>query len=85
VSTPRIVVVGGGRTVRDAAELRDRIGAAWHVAVLGGGFIGCDVASAAMQLDVRRLIARDHHATADQLRDESLPLKRLASPAAPVP
>jgi 3-phenylpropionate/trans-cinnamate dioxygenase ferredoxin reductase component len=36
-------------------------------------------------LDVRRLIARDHHATADQLRDESLPLKRLASPAAPVP
>jgi 3-phenylpropionate/trans-cinnamate dioxygenase ferredoxin reductase component len=36
-------------------------------------------------LDVRKLIAREHRATADQLRDESLPLKRLASPAAPVP
>ena len=32
-------------------------------------------------LDVRRLIARDHSATAAQLRDESLPLKRLAAPA----
>jgi Pyridine nucleotide-disulphide oxidoreductase len=139
VSAPRIVVVGGGagsaaagvcylRTLRDAAELRDRIGAAGHVAVLGGGFIGCEVASAAIQpgkratilealptlhrpsartwatsspastvrrastcapgsfaLDVRRLIARGHRATAEQLRDESLPLKRLASPAAPVP
>jgi 3-phenylpropionate/trans-cinnamate dioxygenase ferredoxin reductase subunit len=31
-------------------------------------------------LDVRRLIARDHNATADQLRDESAPLKRLAAP-----
>jgi 3-phenylpropionate/trans-cinnamate dioxygenase ferredoxin reductase component len=38
------------RTVRDAAELRDRIGASGHVAVLGGGFIGCEVASAAIQL-----------------------------------
>ena len=32
-------------------------------------------------LDARRLIARDHSATAGQLRDESLPLKRLAAPA----
>ena len=32
-------------------------------------------------LDARRLIARDHRATAGQLRDESLPLKRLAAPA----
>jgi len=32
-------------------------------------------------LDVRRLIARDHSATAGQLRDESVPLKRLAAPA----
>jgi 3-phenylpropionate/trans-cinnamate dioxygenase ferredoxin reductase subunit len=32
-------------------------------------------------LDTRRLIARDHSATAGQLRDESLPLKRLATPA----
>ena len=32
-------------------------------------------------LDARRLIARDHSATAAQLRDESLPLKRLAAPA----
>jgi 3-phenylpropionate/trans-cinnamate dioxygenase ferredoxin reductase subunit len=30
-------------------------------------------------LDVRRLIARGHSATADQLRSESIPLKRLAS------
>ena len=34
-------------------------------------------------LDVRRLIARDHSASAGQLRDESLPLKRLAAPAVP--
>jgi 3-phenylpropionate/trans-cinnamate dioxygenase ferredoxin reductase subunit len=33
-------------------------------------------------LDARRLIARDHSATAGQLRDESLPLKRLSTPAA---
>jgi 3-phenylpropionate/trans-cinnamate dioxygenase ferredoxin reductase component len=44
------------RTVRDAAELRDRIGAAGHVAVLGGGFIGCEVASAAIQLGKRATI-----------------------------
>jgi 3-phenylpropionate/trans-cinnamate dioxygenase ferredoxin reductase subunit len=34
-------------------------------------------------LDVRRLIVRDHRASAGQLRDESLPLKRLAAPAVP--
>jgi 3-phenylpropionate/trans-cinnamate dioxygenase ferredoxin reductase subunit len=33
-------------------------------------------------LAARRLIARDHSVTAGQLRDESLPLKRLAAPAA---
>ena len=36
-------------------------------------------------LDVRRLIAREHRATADQLRDESLPLKRLVASAATAP
>jgi 3-phenylpropionate/trans-cinnamate dioxygenase ferredoxin reductase component len=36
-------------------------------------------------LDVRRLIAREHRATADQLRDESLPLKRLVPSAATAP
>jgi 3-phenylpropionate/trans-cinnamate dioxygenase ferredoxin reductase component len=44
------------RTVRDATELRDRITAAEHVAVLGGGFIGCEVASAAVQLGQRATI-----------------------------
>jgi 3-phenylpropionate/trans-cinnamate dioxygenase ferredoxin reductase component len=44
------------RTVQDAAELRDRITAAGHVAVLGGGFIGCEVASAAIQLGRRATI-----------------------------
>ena len=44
------------RTVQDAAELRDRITAAGHVAVLGGGFIGCEVASAAIQLGKRATI-----------------------------
>ena len=44
------------RTVRDAAELRDRIDAGGHVAVLGGGFIGCEVASAAIQLGKRATI-----------------------------
>jgi 3-phenylpropionate/trans-cinnamate dioxygenase ferredoxin reductase subunit len=34
-------------------------------------------------LAARRLIARGHSVTADQLRDESLPVKRLAGPAAP--
>jgi 3-phenylpropionate/trans-cinnamate dioxygenase ferredoxin reductase subunit len=37
------------RTAADAARLRDRIEAAEHVAVLGGGFIGCEVAAAAIQ------------------------------------
>jgi 3-phenylpropionate/trans-cinnamate dioxygenase ferredoxin reductase component len=36
-------------------------------------------------LDVRKLIAREHRATAGQLRDESLPLKRLASSPATDP
>jgi 3-phenylpropionate/trans-cinnamate dioxygenase ferredoxin reductase component len=44
------------RTVQDATELRDRITAAGHVAVLGGGFIGCEVASAAIQLGKRATI-----------------------------
>ena len=44
------------RTVQDATELRDRIGAAGHVVVLGGGFIGCEVASAAIQLGKRATI-----------------------------
>jgi 3-phenylpropionate/trans-cinnamate dioxygenase ferredoxin reductase component len=44
------------RTVQDAAELRDRIDAAGHVVVLGGGFIGCEVASAAIQLGKRATI-----------------------------
>lgn len=37
------------RTSADAADLRDRIRAAEHVAVLGGGFIGCEVAAAAIR------------------------------------
>lgn len=41
------------RTIGDAAELRDRIHAAGHVAVLGGGFIGCEVAAAAVRLGKR--------------------------------
>jgi 3-phenylpropionate/trans-cinnamate dioxygenase ferredoxin reductase subunit len=44
------------RTVDDAADLRDRIHAAEHVAVLGGGFIGCEVASSAIQLGKRATI-----------------------------
>ena len=44
------------RTVQDATGLRDRIEAAAHVAVLGGGFIGCEVASAAIQLGKRATI-----------------------------
>ena len=36
-------------------------------------------------LDVRKLIAREHRATADQLRDESLPLKRLVPSSATHP
>jgi len=44
------------RTIRDATKLRDRILAADHVAVLGGGFIGCEVAAAAIQLGKRTTI-----------------------------
>jgi 3-phenylpropionate/trans-cinnamate dioxygenase ferredoxin reductase subunit len=44
------------RTAGDAAGLRDRIGAAEHVAVLGGGFIGCEVAAAAIRLGKRATI-----------------------------
>jgi len=44
------------RTVADAAALRDRIGAAGHVAVLGGGFIGCEVAASVIQLGKRATV-----------------------------
>jgi len=44
------------RTAGDAAGLRDRISAAEHVAVLGGGFIGCEVAAAAIRLGKRATI-----------------------------
>jgi 3-phenylpropionate/trans-cinnamate dioxygenase ferredoxin reductase subunit len=38
------------RTIKDATRLREQISAAQHVAVLGGGFIGCEVAAAALRL-----------------------------------
>ena len=44
------------RTGEDAAALRDRMTAARHVAVLGGGFIGCEVAAAAIRLGKRATI-----------------------------
>ena len=44
------------RTGEDAAALRDRMTAAGHVAVLGGGFIGCEVAAAAIRLGKRTTI-----------------------------
>ena len=44
------------RTSEDAAALRDRMTAAGHVAVLGGGFIGCEVAAAAIRLGKRATI-----------------------------
>ena len=44
------------RTGEDAATLRDRMTAAGHVAVLGGGFIGCEVAAAAIRLGKRATI-----------------------------
>ena len=44
------------RTCEDAAALRERMTAAGHVAVLGGGFIGCEVAAAAIRLGKRATI-----------------------------
>jgi len=44
------------RTGEDAAVLRDKMTAAGHVAVLGGGFIGCEVAAAAIRLGKRATI-----------------------------
>ena len=41
------------RTIGDAVRLRERITAAGHVVVLGGGFIGCEVAAAAARLGKR--------------------------------
>lgn len=41
------------RTVADAIALRAALPAAEHVAVLGGGFVGCEVAAAAVQLGKR--------------------------------
>jgi 3-phenylpropionate/trans-cinnamate dioxygenase ferredoxin reductase subunit len=41
------------RTIGDATALREKIRAAGHVAVLGGGFIGCEVAAAAVRLGKR--------------------------------
>jgi 3-phenylpropionate/trans-cinnamate dioxygenase ferredoxin reductase component len=44
------------RTVGDAERLRDQMAAAGHVVVLGGGFIGCEVAAAAIRLGKRATI-----------------------------
>jgi 3-phenylpropionate/trans-cinnamate dioxygenase ferredoxin reductase component len=44
------------RTGEDAAALRDRMTAAGHVAVLGGGFVGCEAAAAAIRLGKRATI-----------------------------
>lgn len=44
------------RTSEDAVALRERMTAAGHVAVLGGGFIGCEVAAAAVGLGKRATI-----------------------------
>jgi 3-phenylpropionate/trans-cinnamate dioxygenase ferredoxin reductase component len=44
------------RTSEDAAALRERMTGAGHVAVLGGGFIGCEVAAAAIGLGKRATI-----------------------------
>ena len=44
------------RTSEDAAALRERMTAGGHVAVLGGGFIGCEVAAAAIGLGKRATI-----------------------------
>jgi 3-phenylpropionate/trans-cinnamate dioxygenase ferredoxin reductase component len=44
------------RTAEDAAALRDQMTAAGHVAVLGGGFIGCEVAAAAIRLGKRATV-----------------------------
>jgi 3-phenylpropionate/trans-cinnamate dioxygenase ferredoxin reductase subunit len=41
------------RTVADAVALRAALPAAGHVAVLGGGFVGCEVAAAAVRLGKR--------------------------------
>jgi 3-phenylpropionate/trans-cinnamate dioxygenase ferredoxin reductase subunit len=41
------------RTIEDAFRLREQINAGQHVAVLGGGFIGCEVAAAALRLGKR--------------------------------
>lgn len=41
------------RTVADAIALRAALPRAEHVAVLGGGFVGCEVAAAAVQLGKR--------------------------------
>jgi 3-phenylpropionate/trans-cinnamate dioxygenase ferredoxin reductase subunit len=41
------------RTIGDAVRLRERVTAAGHVVVLGGGFIGCEVAAAAVRLGKR--------------------------------
>ena len=41
------------RTIGDAVRLREQVTAAAHVVVLGGGFIGCEVAAAAVRLGKR--------------------------------
>jgi 3-phenylpropionate/trans-cinnamate dioxygenase ferredoxin reductase subunit len=41
------------RTIGDAVRLREQVTAAGHVVILGGGFIGCEVAAAAVRLGKR--------------------------------
>jgi 3-phenylpropionate/trans-cinnamate dioxygenase ferredoxin reductase subunit len=44
------------RTASDAHALRDNLASAEHLAVLGGGFIGCEVAASAVRLGRRATV-----------------------------
>lgn len=44
------------RTADDATELRQRLSAASHVAIVGGGFVGLEVASTAVEMGVRATV-----------------------------
>ena len=69
----RIDAVEGGvylRTLRDSDALRERIGSGTHVAIVGAGWIGCEVAASARQ--------RGADVTLIEMAD--VPLERVLGP-----
>ena len=85
-ATPRHLPVEGGdldgvyalRTLDDSDRIRDATGAAERAVVVGGGFIGMEVAASLRQLGLAVTLIHMAPALFDQLRSEALSEELLA-------